>query len=202
MGFGFRKRVGLLGGLVRLNLSRGGVSVSAGPKGASVNVDLSGRRKHPRATLSIPGTGMSYATDIKSPAPALSPAIFDRLTPHQRLLVAIKDRSLPLRERAMAFRDVLRDTGDETMVGTKALAQCADQVLRGDGAPFAHRLRTHVSFVIELGHERGQPDVDKYSVETLMEALCDDFAEDVARNDAIGEPLDTSPIGAMMEQAK
>ena len=68
----FRKRIGLFGGLAHLNLSRGGVSVSAGPNGANVNVDLSGRREHPRATLGIPGTGLSYQADLKAQQPVVS----------------------------------------------------------------------------------------------------------------------------------
>ena len=51
MSFRFRKRVGLLGGLVHVNLSKGGVSISAGVPGANINYDLSGRRKNVRATV-------------------------------------------------------------------------------------------------------------------------------------------------------
>ena len=61
----FRKRIRLFGGLAHLNLSRGGISFSAGPNGANVNFDLSGRRKHPRATLGLPGTGLFYQADLK-----------------------------------------------------------------------------------------------------------------------------------------
>jgi len=64
MGFRFRKRIGLFGGLAHINLSGGGVSVSAGPNGTNVNVDLMGRRK-PRATLGIPGSGLSYQATLK-----------------------------------------------------------------------------------------------------------------------------------------
>jgi hypothetical protein len=62
MPFGFRRS---FGGLVRLNISKTGVSVSAGVPGARVNYDLSGRRKKPvRMTVGIPGTGLSYYEDM------------------------------------------------------------------------------------------------------------------------------------------
>jgi hypothetical protein len=57
------------GKLVRLNVSARGLSISAGIPGATLNYDLSGRRKHPvRATVGIPGTGVSYSHDLALPA--------------------------------------------------------------------------------------------------------------------------------------
>jgi hypothetical protein len=64
MGFRFRKRIGLFGGMVHVNLSKTGISLSAGPRDANINVDLSGRRKHPRASVGIPGSGLTYLTDL------------------------------------------------------------------------------------------------------------------------------------------
>ena len=54
MGFNFRKSINLGGGL-KLNLGKKSVGISAGVKGARVN--SKGRKS---ATLSIPGTGISY----------------------------------------------------------------------------------------------------------------------------------------------
>ncbi|HBG2428214.1 TPA: DUF4236 domain-containing protein [Clostridioides difficile] len=56
MGFNFRKSINLGGGL-KLNLSKKSVGISAGVKGARVSVNSKGRKS---ATLSIPGTGISY----------------------------------------------------------------------------------------------------------------------------------------------
>ena len=56
MGFRFQKRITVLPG-VRINLSKTGVSASAGGHGATVNVGADGK---PNVTLGIPGTGMSY----------------------------------------------------------------------------------------------------------------------------------------------
>ncbi|MER0285397.1 DUF4236 domain-containing protein [Clostridioides difficile] len=56
MGFNFRKSINLGGG-VKLNLGKKSVGISAGVKGASVSVNSKGRKS---ATLSIPGTGISY----------------------------------------------------------------------------------------------------------------------------------------------
>ena len=56
MGFNFRKSINLGGGL-KLNLGKKSVGISAGVKGARVSVKSKGRKS---ATLSIPGTGISY----------------------------------------------------------------------------------------------------------------------------------------------
>ena len=56
MGFNFRKSINLGGGL-KLNLGKKSVGISAGVKGAIVSVNSKGRKS---ATLSIPGTGISY----------------------------------------------------------------------------------------------------------------------------------------------
>lgn len=56
MGFNFRKSINLGGG-VKLNLGKKRVGISAGVKGARVSVNSKGRKS---ATLSIPGTGISY----------------------------------------------------------------------------------------------------------------------------------------------
>lgn len=56
MGFNFRKSINLGGGL-KLNLGKKSVGISAGVKGVRVSVNSKGRKS---ATLSIPGTGISY----------------------------------------------------------------------------------------------------------------------------------------------
>jgi Protein of unknown function (DUF4236) len=62
MGFRSQKRIDI--GSFRLNLSKTEVSVNAGVPGAHVNYDLSGRRKHPIATVGFPGNGLSYRTQL------------------------------------------------------------------------------------------------------------------------------------------
>ena len=57
MGLRFRKSIKIADGL-KLNLSKSGVSLSAGKKGARYTVSSSGRRT---ATVGIPGTGISYS---------------------------------------------------------------------------------------------------------------------------------------------
>ena len=46
---------------VHLNLSKGGVSMSAGPRGFKTTVGTSGRR----FTVDIPGTGLHYTKAVK-----------------------------------------------------------------------------------------------------------------------------------------
>ncbi len=55
----FQKRKNLLGNLLRLNFSGGGVSLSVGVPGARVHIPLVGKRK-PGYTISAPGTGISH----------------------------------------------------------------------------------------------------------------------------------------------
>lgn len=61
MGFRFRKTIKLCKG-VKLNISKSGISISFGGKGHSLNIGKNG----PRATVGIPGTGMSYSTKLGS----------------------------------------------------------------------------------------------------------------------------------------
>ena len=60
MALRFRKRIKLFSGL-RINLSKSGVSASIGTPGATINLK-SGRKS--RATLGIPGTGLSDSFNI------------------------------------------------------------------------------------------------------------------------------------------
>ena len=59
MGFRFQKRISILPG-VRINLSKGGVSTSLGPRGADVNIGRNGVTTN----AGIPGTGLSYRSKV------------------------------------------------------------------------------------------------------------------------------------------
>lgn len=63
MGFRYRKSIRIAKG-VRLNVSKSGVGVSAGVRGARYSVHSSGRRT---ATVGIPGSGMSWQSSSSSP---------------------------------------------------------------------------------------------------------------------------------------
>ena len=71
MGWRFRTSIKLAPGL-RLNLGKTGVtSLSIGGKGARLNLGKRGTR----ATVGLPGTGVSYSTQLgKAAAPSLAPA--------------------------------------------------------------------------------------------------------------------------------
>ncbi|MBU6303246.1 MAG: DUF4236 domain-containing protein [Verrucomicrobia bacterium] len=60
MGLRFQKKIRILPGLY-LNISKSGLSVSAGGHGATVNVGTSGRKT---ATIGVPGTGLSYRAPL------------------------------------------------------------------------------------------------------------------------------------------
>lgn len=68
MGFRFQKRIKLLPG-VRLNLSKSGVSTSIGGRGATVNL----RKGRARATVGLPGTGLSYSVGTRRAASTPTP---------------------------------------------------------------------------------------------------------------------------------
>lgn len=59
MGLRFRKSINV--GPVRVNLSKSGVGYSVGKKGVRLTRTASGRRQ---ATVSVPGTGISYVKDL------------------------------------------------------------------------------------------------------------------------------------------
>jgi hypothetical protein len=59
MGFRFQKRLSILPG-IRINLSKGGVSTSLGPRGADVNIGRNGVTTN----AGIPGTGLSYRSKL------------------------------------------------------------------------------------------------------------------------------------------
>ncbi len=61
MGLNFRKSITLTKG-VKLNLSKGGVSLSFGTKGVRQSISTSGRST---TTLSVPGTGIYYTKSKK-----------------------------------------------------------------------------------------------------------------------------------------
>ncbi|MFM2132041.1 MAG: hypothetical protein RL646_1244 [Verrucomicrobiota bacterium] len=61
MGFRFRRTIPL-GRLFRINVSKTGVSVSAGRPGATVNVGKDGTH----VTVGAPGTGMSWREKVTS----------------------------------------------------------------------------------------------------------------------------------------
>jgi len=56
MGWRFHRVLNIIPGLVRLNLSKSGVSTSVGPRGADVNIGKQGVTTN----AGIPGTGLSY----------------------------------------------------------------------------------------------------------------------------------------------
>ena len=64
MSFRFHRRKSLLGDLVRVNLSRSGLSLSLGVPGARFTVPIWGNRPS-HFTVGAPGTGMSYTTKLK-----------------------------------------------------------------------------------------------------------------------------------------
>ena len=74
MGFRFNRRISIFKGL-RLNLSKSGPSVSVGGRGAWLTFG----KKGTRATVGIPGTGMSWSEKIDSPSPDSSAPRFSLL---------------------------------------------------------------------------------------------------------------------------
>lgn len=59
-GLRFQKRISILPGLLRINLSKSGASASVGPRGADVNIGTHGVTTN----AGIPGTGISYRQKV------------------------------------------------------------------------------------------------------------------------------------------
>ena len=59
-GLRWQKRLSIIPGLLRINLSKSGVSASAGPRGADINIG----RKGVTTSAGIPGTGLSYRQKV------------------------------------------------------------------------------------------------------------------------------------------
>lgn len=64
MSIRLRKRIKIAPG-VNINLSKSGASVSLGKRGATVNV---GRKTGVKATVGIPGSGLSYTEQLTKPS--------------------------------------------------------------------------------------------------------------------------------------
>jgi len=95
MGFRFSRRIRVAPG-IRLNLSKSGVSTSVGGRGAWLTF---GRR--PRATISLPGTGLSYSQTLGGPPPRpASPAA--GLVPAPAALAPEPAAAAPVRRMAGA----------------------------------------------------------------------------------------------------
>ena len=85
MAFRFNRRISLFKGL-RLNLSKSGTSVSVGGRGGWLTFG----KKGTRATVGIPGTGMSWSEKIGEAPPAHQPpSLIMRLVGLVGLLSAI-----------------------------------------------------------------------------------------------------------------
>lgn len=65
MSLRFFRRKSILGGLVLINASRSGLSLSVGMPGARFTFPIWGDRLYPRATVGLPGTGLSYTEQLK-----------------------------------------------------------------------------------------------------------------------------------------
>ena len=67
---GFRFRPSLhFAPAIRIDLSKPGASLSLGRRGATLNLN----RRGTKATVGLPGTGLSYSTMLKSGAPTALP---------------------------------------------------------------------------------------------------------------------------------
>lgn len=78
MALRFRKRIRLAKG-VHLNLSNKGVSTTLGHGPLSVNIGKAGKA---RMTASLPGSGLSYTTQLSGTAPAESSTLMTQQQPH------------------------------------------------------------------------------------------------------------------------
>lgn len=120
MGFRFRKSVKILPG-VRVNLGLNGASVSVGPRGASVSIGKRGVY----ANTSIPGTGISFRSKIRSATRQESKSLQQQETQKE---LTIRSVVLDLNEDGtIAYKDSIGDELSASMVKT-AWQQNADVI--------------------------------------------------------------------------
>src|ERR1051326_8953557 len=102
MGFRFSRRVSIMPGL-KLNLSKGGLSLSAGVPGAHINFGPRGVY----GSTGIPGTGLSYRQRLDS-----SSRSYDRPSVERRLSARQLEahwRRQELEEKAKAAQQIIDD---------------------------------------------------------------------------------------------
>lgn len=85
MGFRLRKSIKLFGG-IKLNLSKSGVGISGGVKGARVSIGKRGTR----TTLSVPGTGLSYVSQKVLKKRPTSPTSKKQVPPQTKVIHAAR----------------------------------------------------------------------------------------------------------------
>src|SRR5262249_28522443 len=113
MGLRFRRRLGH--GLFHLNVSKSGLSVSAGVPGATFNmplVNLTNRRRNPRATVGLPGSGLSYSHQFKAPA------IHDTMPSETRQHGETEIAAVETQKRGSAFGSALAFLGVVGFIAT------------------------------------------------------------------------------------
>jgi hypothetical protein len=121
MGVRFRQRVKLFPG-VHLNVSRGGVSVSIGGPGGTVNIDKRGKVK---ATVGIPGTGLSYSKTLR---------------PSAGQSKSNESQGQAERFRSDALELVVQDLSSPTLSGKATVGSASTQTLANAGMLEVQRL--------------------------------------------------------------
>jgi hypothetical protein len=110
MGLRFRKTIKLFPG-VKLNLSKSGISTSIVGRGATINVGKHGTK----ATIGIPGTGISYTENLSKHANSVAPSEQQQPSPPDLLLRV--NKSLALQSHLMGavkFESTLRLNTDDS----------------------------------------------------------------------------------------
>jgi len=118
MGFRFSRRVSILPGL-KLNLSGSGVSLSAGVRGAHINLGPRGLY----GSAGIPGTGLSYRQRLDSASRSYDrPSVERRLSTRQWGAFYGTELDLELRRRGMT---AIILCGISTNIGVESTARFA-----------------------------------------------------------------------------
>lgn len=170
MGFRFRKRTGLLGGLLKLNWSKKGLSsISLGVPGATYNVPVA-REGNARTTVGLPGTGLSYQTEAR-------PSVRERQRkqrPQQPTTEALIDEVMKticgpeavgdalwrqgLVERVLELEDTPRRVREAALL-VKSPESCELHMRRAKGAAATRRAAVDVlntvQVVLDFGREQG-----------------------------------------------
>ena len=164
MGWGFRKRIGI-GKLLRLNVSKSGVSLNVGIKGASINIGKRGVY----ANVGITGTGLYSRTKLsgtKCKSKGISYEDF-----HAHLESQEETRRIIEREERMAARSSVPIIIDDLSKFDPLFPPVVEYVVKNEDASY-HGIKTHFN----IGYAR---------TELLMEQM---ITAGIIRKDKPGHP--------------
>lgn len=134
MGWGFRKKIGI-GKLLRLNVSKSGVSLNVGIKGASINIGAKGVY----ANVGIPGTGLYSRTKLSGTSRKTNEMSYEEF--HEQLEMQSKIKEASEKEARMAARSSVPIIIDDLSKFDPLFPQVVEYVVKNEDSSY-HGIKT------------------------------------------------------------